>query len=147
VMPTRHQGPSKFFAYRSPCFAGSEQLFMLGDSADGTTKFVSRNLQAAWVAQRDVACTVRVSLHHCSRRWGRGPFRNHSRAGGRRRGHLQMGWTGTVFPRRGLPPSLELRQNHRDWKARLVSADRMAHSPESRLPRNSRLWKNADDAA
>ena len=37
--------------------------------------------------------------------------------------------------------------DHRDWEGRLVSADRMAHSSESRLPGNRRLWKNAYDAA
>lgn len=45
VLPTRRQGPSKAFPYHSPCFVGSQQLVMLEDSADGTARFVSRNLQ------------------------------------------------------------------------------------------------------
>ena len=46
VLPTRRQAASKFFPYHSPCFIGSEQLAMLEDSPDGTTKMVIRNLQA-----------------------------------------------------------------------------------------------------
>jgi hypothetical protein len=60
---------------------------------------------------------------------------------------FQMDRTGTLLPRRGLPSSSKLRQDHRDRKARLVSPDGMAYSPESRVSGNSGLWKNAHDAA
>jgi site-specific DNA recombinase len=61
--------------------------------------------ERAKIMERYVERAVRLSLRHSSRGRRSSPVRTCSRSGGPCEGHFCVGWTGTLYSRRSMPPS------------------------------------------